>query len=162
MTRLSIVGLCLSAFTAWPQTKPAPQQPLPFSHKTHAGAAAMKCADCHAIKAPGDHAGLPAETLCMACHATIKKESLAIERLAAFAKSGQRVPWVRIYKLPKTVYFSHEIHVRKAKTECAECHGPVEEREALAAEKSIRMTECMACHDRRQASNKCDLCHDSH
>lgn len=141
--------------------KPPPEQPLPFSHKTHA-AASIGCTDCHTIKAPGDHAGIPAETVCMGCHSFIKKESPAIQKLAAFAKEKQRVPWMRVYKLPKTVYFSHEVHHRQAKVECAECHGPVAERDALGQEKSIFMPECMACHDKYKASNKCDLCHDSH
>jgi len=141
--------------------KPAPEQPIPFSHKAHV-AAGMQCGNCHGMKAPGDKAGLPAEGLCMGCHRTIRNESAAIQKLAAFAAEKRSVPWVRVYKLPKTVYFSHEVHVKQAKTECAVCHGPVAEREALGQEKSIFMAECMACHDQHRASNKCDLCHDTH
>ncbi len=161
---LVVVGCCGLLLAQQQQRfapKPPPEQPLPFSHKTHASAG-IKCTDCHTIRPPGDHAGLPAEAVCMGCHATVRKDSPAIQRLAAFAKAGQRVPWVRVYKLPKTVYFSHEVHYRQAKTDCAECHGPVAERDAVGLEKSIYMTECMACHDRLKASNKCDLCHDSH
>jgi hypothetical protein len=141
--------------------KPAPEQPIPFSHKTHVDSG-MKCTNCHAIKPPGDKAGIPAEALCMGCHASIKSDSPAIQKLASFAREKRAVPWVRIYKLPKTVYFSHEVHVRQAKAECATCHGPVQERAALGQEKSIFMAECMACHDQHKASNKCDLCHDTH
>jgi len=141
--------------------KPPPEQPIPFSHRTHAGAR-IACTGCHTIQAPGDHAGIPSEAVCMGCHTTIRKDSPAIQALAGFAKANRRVPWVRVYKLPKTVYFSHEVHYRQAKVECAECHGPVAERDALGQEKSIFMSECMACHDRHKASNKCDLCHDSH
>lgn len=141
--------------------KPPPEQPLPFSHKTHAGAG-IRCLDCHTIKAPGDKAGIPAVSTCMGCHASVKKDSPAIQKLASFGQDKKPVPWVRVYRLPKTVYFSHEVHHKQAGVACQQCHGAVEQREALGQEKSIYMAECMACHDRMKASNKCDLCHDSH
>lgn len=141
--------------------KAAPEQPIAFSHKTHVGSG-MQCGNCHPMKAPGDKAGLPGEALCMGCHTSIKSDSAAIQKLAGFAREKRAVPWVRIYKLPKTVYFSHDVHVRQAKAACGDCHGPVGEREALGQEKSIFMAACMACHDEHKASNKCDLCHDTH
>jgi hypothetical protein len=142
---------------AWAQ---APVQPIPFSHKIHSGVG-IKCLDCHAIKPPGDRAGFPAEAICMSCHLTIKKDSPAIRKLADFAKQKRPVPWVRVYKLPKTVYFSHEVHYKQAGADCTVCHGPIGEREALGQEKSMAMVDCMKCHDQYKASNKCDLCHDS-
>jgi hypothetical protein len=144
------------------QPKPAPEQPIPFSHKKHAEAASLKCADCHTIRPPGDAAGIPAASVCMGCHASVKKESTAIQKVSRFAAESMPVPWVRVYRLPRTVYFSHEVHTRKAKIECANCHGPVAERDALGQEKSIAMAACMDCHDRYKASNDCNLCHDSH
>jgi hypothetical protein len=142
-----------------PPGKPV-EQPIPFAHKTHV-AQGIKCLDCHTIKAPGDQAGFPAVSTCMGCHASIKKESPAIQKLADYAAKQTPVPWARVYKLPRQVYFSHEVHHRKAKVECAVCHGPVAEREALVQEKSITMKDCMTCHDQRKASNDCALCHDS-
>ena len=97
----------------------------------------------------------------MGCHATIKKDSAEIQKLAQFAAGQTAVPWVRVYRLGKTIYFSHETHHRKAKVDCVVCHGPVAEREVMAQEKSIAMTACMACHDQYKASNDCMLCHDS-
>ena len=144
------------------QPKAPPAQPVPFSHKTHVATAAAKCVDCHTIRPPGDAAGIPAVSVCMGCHASIKADSEAIQKLAGFAARKTTVPWVRVYQLPRTVYFSHEVHAKKAKVECAVCHGPVAERDALGQEKSIAMAACMACHDRFNASNDCNLCHDSH
>lgn len=141
--------------------KPPPEQPVAFSHAKHSQAG-IKCLDCHAMRAPGDQAGFPAVAVCMGCHATIRKESPEIAKLATFASAKKAVPWVRVYKVPKTVYFSHEVHVKQAKATCDACHGPVAEREAIGLEKSIHMAACMECHDRMKASNKCDLCHDSH
>jgi len=141
--------------------KPPPEQPLPFSHKTHV-AAGVRCLDCHTIKTPGDHAGIPAEAVCMGCHATVKADSPAIRKLAAYAGERERVPWVRIYKLPKMVYFSHQIHYKESGVDCAVCHGEVAEREALGQEKSVAMADCMRCHDQHKAPNGCDVCHDAH
>jgi hypothetical protein len=168
---MRILAVVLSGAALWAQPampppkpftpSPAPEQPIPFSHKTHAGAS-LKCLDCHAIRPPGDRAGLPTEAVCMGCHATIKKDSPPIAKLAGYARRKTPVPWVRIYKLPKMVYFSHQVHHNQAGVDCAVCHGPVAERAALGQEKSIAMVECMKCHDQYKASNKCDLCHDSH
>ena len=132
-------------------------QLIPFSHKMHA-AAQIKCLDCHTIRPPGDAAGFPSQAACMGCHATVKKDSPAIQKLAGM----KSIPWVRVYRLPRTVYFSHEIHYRKAKVDCEVCHGPVAERDVIVKEKSIAMQDCMACHDKYKASNDCNLCHDSH
>lgn len=144
--------------------KPGPpvEQPVPFSHKTHVGAASLKCLECHAIEAPGDYAGFPAESKCMACHVAIKAASPHIRKVAEARQSGQPLPWKRVYRLKEFVYFSHEIHVRKAKTECATCHGEVAERDVLHQEKSISMYACMRCHDERKAPNDCTRCHDTH
>ena len=138
------------------------QQPIAFSHKTHAGTASVKCLDCHTIRPPGDAAGIPSETTCMGCHTTVKSDGPEVKKLVDFAAQKKPVPWVRIYRLPRQVYFSHKVHAIQAKVDCAECHGPVAERDVIAKEKSIAMKDCMACHDRYKASNDCNLCHDSH
>lgn len=135
-----------------------PAQPIPFSHKTHAGQG-IKCTDCHAIREPGFQAGFPREMVCMGCHSTIKKESPAIQKLSGFAKSKTPVPWVRIYSVPEFVWFSHALHVKETKLECEACHGAVATRDVLFKEKPVDMASCQACHAKRGASNGCDTCH---
>ena len=143
--------------------KPGPpvEQPLPFSHKAHV-ALGVRCRDCHAIKAPGDFAGLPSVEKCMACHQAIKTESEHIQELADFAAKGLEPPWKRVYQVEEIVYFSHQIHHVEAGVDCAECHGPVAEREVLFQERSVRMYDCMGCHEKYDAPNDCELCHDTH
>jgi hypothetical protein len=142
------VALSLGLFAA--------EQPLPYSHKTHVQLG-LKCTDCHTMPGKGEMATFPPESLCMTCHASIKKDSPAIRKLAAFAKENKPVPWVRIYKLPDYVWFSHKIHMKKAT--CETCHGPVAERDVLKREKPITMVACMACHDETNALNECNTCH---
>ncbi len=139
---------------------PPPEQPLPFSHKLHVGLGAQ-CTDCHQIKDPGFLAGYPPTGTCMACHASIKTESPHIQKLAAFEKQSKDIPWIKVYKVPDYVYFSHDYHHNVAEIACRECHGPVAEREAIFQEKPTSMIACMACHDRHKASNECNLCHDA-
>ena len=99
----------------------------------------------------------PSEAQCMQCHAAVKKDSPAIKTLTEYAKRKEAVPWVRVYKLPEYVWFSHKIHSKAAK--CADCHGDVASKEVLVKEKPIDMNSCMACHDKHEASNECNLCH---
>src|SRR5580704_8936858 len=91
------------AQSATPPVKPftpkgPPDQPIAFNHKIHAEIG-IKCLDCHTIRPPGDLAGYPRETACMGCHLTVGKDTPAIQKLAAFAKEKQPLPWVRVYKL---------------------------------------------------------------
>ena len=143
---------------AGPEPKPQPvTQPLPFSHKRHA-AAGVSCLDCHAGAKDKERAGMPPVSKCMFCHISIKAGSEPIRRLAQAQKNGEAIPWVRVYRVPGIVFFSHASH-GKAGVECANCHGPVAEREILSAEISTKMQTCVSCHAARKASVDCALCH---
>lgn len=136
-----------------------PVQPIPFSHKQHAGALKLDCRSCHAAPDPGDRMTYPTEAQCMTCHAVVKKESPHIQKLSAAAAEHKSIDWVRIYRLPSFVFWSHKSHL-DAGASCDECHGPVAERERLWLEKPISMKACMDCHRSREASNDCTYCHE--
>jgi len=155
--------LILIAPTLFAQTPkyvpPAPEQPIPFSHRAHL-AKGLECKGCHPVPEPGDFATIPETSTCMTCHRTVKKESLAIARLAALHEQNKPVEWRRVYRLPNYVFFSHKEHIAKDGVTCESCHGPVRERDALRKEKDISMAACMDCHRTRQASLACNFCHD--
>lgn len=136
----------------------AADQPIPYSHKTHL-ALGLKCKDCHANPDPGEVMGFPATSKCMACHTTIKADSPAIQKLAAYAKDKQPVPWVRVYQIPGYVIFSHRVHTQ-ADVTCQTCHGEVAQRDVMVKEVAHNMGSCMACHQERKVSNDCSLCHE--
>ena len=160
--------LAVAAFAQKPTPPPAdeklplppPAQPLAFSHKTHV-AAGLTCSGCHPIRDPGFQAGLPKESVCMGCHATVKPDSPHVRKLSEFARARTPAPWSRIYRVPDYVWFSHASHVKDAKLGCETCHGPVAEREVLFKEKPTNMFSCMSCHNRHKASNACDFCHNT-
>src|SRR5436305_8440054 len=78
----------------------APEQPVPFSHKVHAGNLKMKCKMCHPNPDPGETMTIAAPASCMQCHSTIKSDSPAIQKVAAFAKNERDLKWVRVYQIP--------------------------------------------------------------
>ena len=138
---------------------PAPQQPIPFSHRTHVSKG-LECKQCHPMPAPGDFAEIVGTDQCMACHTTIKADSAAIQKLASYHKKGEDVPWEPVYLIADYVFFNHSMHLGKAGATCASCHGPVGERDALAKERDISMVACMDCHRTTGGSLDCAYCHD--
>jgi c(7)-type cytochrome triheme protein len=134
------------------------QQPVPYSHKTHL-ALGLKCNSCHKNPDPGEVMGYPAESFCMTCHQAVKPGSPHIQKLAAAAKEKKPIPWVRVYRIPEFVYFSHRVHI-KAGVPCETCHGPVRERDVITKEVSNNMQFCMACHTSSKARNDCGTCHE--
>jgi c(7)-type cytochrome triheme protein len=150
---IRIAGLLLLAVGCYGQ-----QQPIPYSHKTHV-ALGLKCASCHKNPDPGEAMGFPAESFCMSCHRAIKADSPHIQKLATAAKEKQPIPWVRVYRLPSFVYFSHRVHTQ-AGAACDKCHGPVQERSVITKEVPNNMKFCMACHEASKARNNCDTCHE--
>lgn len=97
----------------------------------------------------------------MLCHATVAKDKPTIQKLADFAKSGQAIPWVQIYKLPDWVWFSHRTH-SQAGAKCSECHGPIAQRDVLSKEVNLNMDMCMDCHRKNNATVDCNACHEAH
>src|SRR5262249_25147058 len=79
--------ICLMAYflVAAAYAQNAPEQPLPYSHKTHL-ANGLKCQDCHTNPDPGERMGFPNASRCMLCHSSVAKEKPSIQKLAEYAK----------------------------------------------------------------------------
>ena len=138
---------------------PGPEQPLPFSHKAHAGRG-VECKTCHTTPDPGDFAEIIEAKTCMGCHEAAGADHPAMAKLAEFAASGEWVPWEPVYLVPDYVFFSHREHEEKAQATCADCHGDVAAAEVLGKERDISMAACMECHRAKGASLECDYCHE--
>ena len=136
----------------------SPEQPLPFSHRVHAGGLKLQCKMCHPNPDPGESMTIARASVCMSCHSAIKTESPAIQKLAAAAKDNKSIPWVRVYEIPSSINFSHRAHLN-AHNVCEDCHGKVIERDRLAREINPNMGTCMKCHYARKASIECSTCH---
>ncbi len=137
---------------------PAPDQPLPFSHKTHV-ARGLQCQTCHTNPDPGNQMTFPATTTCMTCHVTVAKDRPSIVKLAQFAKSSQPIPWVRVYQVTPGVTWTHRKHLQ-AGMQCVMCHGNVGQLDAMAQNTSVTaMGSCIGCHEVHKAKTTCDTCH---
>ena len=137
---------------------PAPEQPLPFSHKTHVSRG-VRCQMCHTNPEPGAQMTFPASATCMGCHATVAKDRPAIVTLAEMARSNEPIPWRRVYEVLPGVTWTHRRHLQ-AGTQCAQCHGNVGELDAMAEVTGVTaMASCVSCHEARKASTACITCH---
>ncbi len=123
----------------------APEQPIAYSHRLHAGTMKIPCQYCHSGASRSRHAGVPAVETCMNCHRVTKTDSPAIQTLTAIYESGRPLAWKRIHALPDHVYFDHRPHVNGG-IACQTCHGEIQTMEVVSQHMSMRMGNCLGCH----------------
>ena len=141
-----------------PSPHPAPEQPIPYSHKQHL-AFSLPCKQCHTNPDPGKLMTFPETSVCMQCHATIAKEKPSIQKLASYASSKEPIPWVRVYKVLPGIAWSHRAHL-DAGVKCETCHGAVKDMATMSEVTSVTtMYACLNCHEVNHASASCDTCH---
>lgn len=165
---------CQSAVDAWDPKAPGPKQPIPFSHKHHAGQFKIECLYCHAGTDKSSAAGVPSVELCMGCHSQFPTEYDEIEGIRILKQHWEEkkpIEWVQIHRLPEHVQFRHNRHVQ-AGVACQTCHGPVEQIDKLhlvpdtkmgylVPVAKLEMGWCISCHrqNHQQASQDCLKCH---
>src|SRR3954464_7944797 len=86
----------------------APEQPIPFSHKLHAGDNKIPCLYCHSAAEKSRHATIPSLNVCMNCHSVVKVDSPYIQQIRKAYSDGKPIEWVRVHELPDYVYFPHK------------------------------------------------------
>ncbi len=128
----------------------APDQPIKFSHKIHAGENKIDCQYCHSGVMHGKSAGLPSVALCMNCHNLVRNGrnsgKFEINKILTAFQEKRPVEWVRIHNLPEHAYFNHAQHVAVGKVACQTCHGAVEEMEIMQQYADLSMGWCINCH----------------
>lgn len=122
-----------------------PTQPIPYSHKLHAGDLGLDCRYCHSQVEISPAANIPSVQTCMNCHRIIGQDNKKLLPLRESWASGKPIQWVRVHKLPDYVYFNHSAHLR-AGLGCADCHGNVAEMEKVMQVKPLSMAWCLDCH----------------
>jgi hypothetical protein len=142
----SLWGLALinrSDYVTWAHV--AREQPVPFSHRHHAGGLGLDCRYCHTTVERSSYATIPATQICMNCHSQIWSDSATLEPVRSSFRTGESIQWIKIYDLPDFVYFNHAIHVHKG-IGCATCHGRVDRMNLTWQEPSLQMEWCLNCH----------------
>ena len=120
-------------------------QPIPFSHKHHAGDDGIDCRYCHTSVEKSSFAGMPSTQICLTCHSQLFRDSPILAPLHASARTGMPIQWNRVYDLPDFVYFDHSIHVNKG-IACIECHGRIDQMPLTSRVASLDMQWCLQCH----------------
>ncbi len=146
-----------------------PEQPIAFPHTTHVEALGLDCTFCHRTVAEEPAASIPAVGLCMTCHQVVGDGKPEVEKLRAYAASGQPIDWVRVHRVPDHVHFVHEAHIRfftendpdmpMASAVCSTCHGEVDKMERVRQVESLKMSDCVDCHRDNGAPTDCATCH---
>ncbi|HKP55505.1 MAG TPA: cytochrome c3 family protein [Polyangiales bacterium] len=123
----------------------APEQPIPYSHKLHAGELGIDCRYCHANIERSQEAMIPPTQACMGCHAIVKKDSPKLAALRASWSTGAPVEWVRVHRVADFVFFDHSVHLA-AGVGCVTCHGRVDQMEVVRQDQPLNMGWCLECH----------------
>jgi len=89
-------------------------QPIPLSHRVHAGLHHIPCEYCHAYARFSDFAGVPPVQRCDGCHSSNWREIPPVTRpWSDRSKSPLEIRRNRVYVLPSFVRFSHRIHIHE-------------------------------------------------
>jgi len=128
----------------------APDQPIKFSHKVHAGDNKIDCKYCHHTAEFSKSAGIPAMELCMNCHVLVREGAnsgkFEIAKVVEANETKTPVEWIRLHNLPDHVFFSHAQHVGVGKVDCKQCHGQVQEMDIMKQTSDLSMGWCINCH----------------
>jgi hypothetical protein len=122
-----------------------PVQPVPYSHKLHAGDLGMDCRYCHTAVEHSAKANVPPTQTCMNCHKLVLPDSPKLLPVRESYATKVPIEWNKVHKLPDFVYFNHSIHLN-AGVGCASCHGNVAEMDVVQQSKPLSMGWCLDCH----------------
>lgn len=123
----------------------SPVQPVPYSHKLHAGELGIDCRYCHASVEVSPVANVPPTSVCMNCHKLVNRDSELLAPIRDSAATGRPMRWLRVHKLPEFAFFEHRAHIA-AGVGCVTCHGRIDEMEVVTQSQPLSMSWCLDCH----------------
>jgi len=155
---LAITGLTVLLYYKLYPSPVGELQPIPFSHRLHAGQKTISCVFCHPGTIRTSRAGIPPLEKCMLCHERIIVAFPKIVNLHRHYEAGRPVEWNRVNSLPDFVYFSHSVHTHRG-FDCGRCHGDVKAMDRVVQVQDFKMGFCVRCHRDEGASHDCLVCH---
>ncbi|MEZ4606092.1 MAG: cytochrome c3 family protein [Deinococcales bacterium] len=120
-------------------------QPVPFSHKLHAGELGLDCRYCHSSVEVAATANIPPTETCMTCHSQIRVGSPRLEPIQVSWDTQTPIAWNRVHDLADFVYFNHSAHINKG-IGCSSCHGELHRMEGIWKNQALSMGWCLECH----------------
>ena len=137
---------------------PGPQQPVFFRHDIHAGQYQLDCQYCHVNIEVSPKPGIPSMSACAGCHQIVGRGNPEVEKVMTAWSENRPIEWDEVHYLSPFVHFPHHRHV-VAGLDCAECHGDVARMPQVYQFASLKMGWCLNCHEQRQVSTDCTMCH---
>ncbi|HMW33054.1 cytochrome c3 family protein [bacterium] len=122
-----------------------PVQPVPYSHKLHAGDLGMDCRYCHVGVETAAAAMVPPTATCMNCHKLVLPQSEKLLPVRESFANNTPIQWVKVHKIPDYAYFNHSIHVNRG-VGCESCHGNIAQEEVVQQRQPLSMSWCLDCH----------------
>ncbi len=153
-TALAFKAVISQVYSVGIQIGYAPEQPIKFSHKLHAGEMEIDCNYCHTGVMKSKNANIPSANICLNCHSQIKTESAQIKLIYDAVDNNKPIEWVRVHNLPDLAYFNHSQHHNVAGIECQTCHGEVQEMEVVEQHSLLTMGWCIECHRKTDVNVK--------
>lgn len=129
----------------WNRIGIAPDQPVLFSHRHHAGELRIDCRFCHTTVETSANAGMPSTHTCLTCHSQLFRNEPMLRPVMVSAEKNQPLVWTQVATLPDHVHFNHSIHIAKG-IACVSCHGDVTTMALTAKAHELTMRECLDCH----------------
>jgi len=123
----------------------APEQPVEYSHRVHAGQLGISCQYCHTNVTDAAHSNVPATQTCMNCHNQVLPESAKLVPVRESWVTGESIEWVKVHQLPDYAQFSHAVHTNNG-VGCESCHGRVDQMEVVFQSEPLSMGWCLECH----------------
>jgi hypothetical protein len=135
-------------------------QPIPFSHRVHAGINKIPCQYCHEYARRSSVSGVPPVERCVGCHGAGITGGIkpVVRPWMDHTQSPFEIQWNRVYTLPDFVRFTHRPHIN-AGVQCQACHGEVETMDRIVPVHEINMGFCITCHTERNVTIDCFVCH---
>lgn len=137
------------------------RQPIGYNHQLHVRKLELSCETCHETSRSGEAAGLPPVSTCAPCHQEPNGPSPEELKVVAAVRADRPIAWVRLYEVPRHVYFTHRRHVAVAGIACERCHGDMgsQPRPPPGPLVALTMDGCILCHRTMGARVDCDVCH---
>jgi hypothetical protein len=155
---LGLVAVFLYLFYLMPYRNLGPEQPIPFSHRVHAGVKQIQCQFCHPYVSRSHFPGIPPVEKCLYCHNYIIANHPQIRKEHDYFNTKTSTPWMKANYLPEHVFFNHERHIKKD-IQCEQCHGKIETMDRIKGV-DFQMGFCLSCHREKKANVDCWLaCH---
>lgn len=137
------------------------EQPIHFSHETHANQVGMDCRFCHTGVEHSNSAGMPSNETCYGCHREVLSYTEYLKPIREKYKANRSLGWNRVNKLADHVHFNHKKHI-DSKIACTTCHGDVAQMPLMGTANDFTMKYCLDCHRTQKEAPRLQDCYTCH